>query len=355
MKTKIPPHTIGIDLGDKRHAICVLDNDGDIGEQRSITNHKESIRRLSRKYPKARMIMETGTHSPWISRMLQDLGHEVVVANARKLRMIYTNHRKSDEADALILARIGRFDPELLYPIQHGSEKHQRDLLQIKLRDTLVRQRVTIICSIRGVLKSLGIKTTSPSSACFTRRLRDTLSSQEKSDIFEIVEPSLEVIDLISKKIKIFDEKLTELAEKEYPESKRLRQISGVGIITALSFILIIDDPARFKNSRSVGAYLGLTPKRDQSGDTDKQLRISKAGNTYLRRLLVGSCQYALGKFGKECELRTRGLRLAERGGPRAKKKAVIATARKLATIMHSMLLNKSDYIAEPTQVSEAA
>ena len=141
MKTKIPPLTIGIDLGDKRHAIYVLDHDADILEQRSITNRKESIRRLSKKYPKARMIMETGTHSPWISRMLQGLGNEVIVANARKLRMIYMNHRKSDEADALILARIGRFDPELLYPIQHGSEKHQRDLIQIKIRDTLVRQR----------------------------------------------------------------------------------------------------------------------------------------------------------------------------------------------------------------------
>ena len=301
------------------------------------------------------MIMETGTHSPWISRMLQELGHEVIVANARKLRMIYMNHRKSDEADALILARIGRFDPELLYPIQHGSEKHQRDLIQIKLRDTLVRQRVTLICSIRGVLKSLGIKTTSPSSACFTRRLRDRLYSQEQSHILAILQPSLEVIDLLSEKIKIFDKNLIELAEKEYPETHRLREISGVGALTALTFLLIIDDPNRFKNSRSVGAYLGLTPKRDQSGDSDKQLRISKAGNSYLRRLLVSASQYALGPFGKDCDLRTRGLRLAERGGPRAKKKAVIATARKLASIMHSILLKQSDYIAESAQPSQAA
>ena len=354
MKTKIPPLTIGIDLGDKSHAICVLDNDGDIIEQRSITNRKQSIQRLSKKHPTARMVMETGTHSPWISRLLQDLGHEVIVANARKLRMIYMNHRKSDEADALILARIGRFDPELLYPIQHGSEKHQRDLLQIKVRDTLVRQRVTIICSVRGVLKSLGIKTKSPSSTCFTRRLLENLNPDDP-EIIAIVQPSLEVIDLLSEKIKFLDKKVLEMADKEYPETKLLRQISGVGALTALSFLLIIDDPQRFKNSRSVGAYLGLTPKRDQSGDSDKQLRISKAGNPYLRRLLVSASQYALGKFGKDCALRDRGLRLAQRGGPRAKKKAVIATARKLASIMHAMLLKNSDYIAETPKAAQAA
>jgi len=216
MKTKIPPQTIGIDLGDKRHAICVVDHDAEILEQRSITNHKESIRRLSKKHPQALMVMETGTHSPWISRMLQDLGHEVIVANARKLRMIYTNHRKSDEDDALILARIGRFDPQLLYPIQHGSEKHQRDLLQIKLRDTLVRQRVTIINSVRGVLKSLGIKTRSPSTSCFTRRLLETLSPDD-SDVIEILQPSLEVINLLFEKIKFLDKKILELAEKRIP------------------------------------------------------------------------------------------------------------------------------------------
>ena len=217
-----------------------------------------------------------------------------------------------------------------------------------------MRQRVTIICSVRGILKSLGIKTKSPSSVCFSRYLLEDLNP-DKPEVIELVQPSLDVIDLLSEKIKYFDKRVLEMADKEYPETKLLRQLSGVGALTALSFLLIIDDPNRFKNSRSVGAYLGLTPKRDQSGDCDKQLRISKAGNPYLRRLLVSASQYALGPFGKECDLRTRGLRLAERGGPRAKKKAVIATARKLASIMHSMLLNKSDYIAEYPKSAQAA
>lgn len=90
--------------------------------------------------------METGTHSPWISRFLLDLGHEVIVANARKLRAIYLNDRKSDEADAQMIARLARVDPKLLSPIQHGSEKYQRDQLLIKLRDTLVRLQTKNSC-----------------------------------------------------------------------------------------------------------------------------------------------------------------------------------------------------------------
>jgi transposase len=343
MKNIIPPLTIGLDLGDKNHAVCVLDQDGDTIEQRFITNHKESLRRLSKKFPGARIAMETGTHSPWISRLLIDFGHEVIVANARKLRAIYLNDRKSDEADAQMIARLARVDPKLLSPIQHGSEKKQRDLIQIKLRDALVRQRVTLICGVRGTLKSLGIQTKSPSSACFTRRLIEKISLSE-SAILEILKPTIEVIDTLSEKIKFLDKQITKMADEQYPETIRLRQICGIGALTALSFVLIIGDPHRFKSSRSVGAYLGLTPKRDQSGDSDKQLRISKAGDSYLRKLLVSASQYALGPFGKECDLRTRGLILAERGGPRAKKKAVIATARKLTSIMHSMLLHQSDY-----------
>lgn len=206
------------------------------------------------------------------------------------------------------------------------------------------RQRVTLICGVRGALKSLGIQAKSPSSPCFIRRLVEKLASARPA-VLEMLRPMLEVIDLLTVKIKLLDKKITQMAGEQYSETIRLRKISGLGALTALSFVLITDDPHRFKNSRSVGAYLELTPRRDQSGDSDKQLRISKAGDPYLRKLLVSAAQYALGPFGNECELRTRDQYLAERGGQRAKKKAVISTARKLATIMHSMLLHESDYI----------
>ena len=154
----VPNHVIGIDLGDKKHAICVLNANGEVLEQRTITNHRESLRRLSKKYPEARMVMEVGSHSPWISRFLGGLAHEVLVANPRKVRAIYNNDRKSDELDALMLAKLGRLDPSLLHPIKHQSEQAQRDLLQIKLRDNLVRQRVDIISAVRFTLKSLGYR-----------------------------------------------------------------------------------------------------------------------------------------------------------------------------------------------------
>ena len=342
MKKNSPSHFIGIDLGDVKHAICVLDAEGVVVEERSISNHRDSLRRLAKRYSDARVGLEVGMHSPWISRYLADLGLEVLVANARKLRAIYQNTRKSDEADAKLLARLTRFDPELLYPIQHVSEEHQRDLLQVKLRDNLVRQRVDVISAIRFTLKSMGQRLPSPNTNCFAKRARTLLA--DRPEILALIEPSLQVLDTMKEQILALDRAIERLCEEKYPETKRLRQIRGVGAITALCFVLTIGTPERFERPRDVGAYLGLVPKRDQSGRVDKELRISKAGDKYLRRLLVGSAQYILGPFGEDCELRRQGLRLAERGGRGAKKKAVVATARKLAVVMMTMWRDGSDY-----------
>lgn len=346
MKTKIPSITIGLDLGDKKHAICVLNQAGEIIDERTITNHRESLRRLSLKYPGARIALEVGTHSPWTSRMLCDLEHEVIVANPRKLRAVYANTRKSDQTDARMIARLARVDPSLLCPIQHRSEQSQRDLLQIKLRDNLVRQRVDIISCIRSSLKALGIRLPSPNTACFAKRCR-TLLTHEHSNVLEMIEPSLQIIDLLTKNIREFERQLEVLCEDRYPVTQRLRQVPGVGAITALSYVLTIGDPERFESSRDVAAYLGLVPKRDQSGELDKQLRISKAGDAYLRRLLVGSAQYILGHFGPDCDLKRKGLELAEKGGKRAKKKAVVAVARKLAVLLHTLWKTQADYQPE--------
>ena len=279
----------------------------------------------------------------------------MLVANPRKLRAIYQNDRKSDKLDAQILARLGRLDPNLLHPIQHQSEQAQRDLLQIKLRDNMVRQRVDIISSVRCTLKSLGIKVTSSNTNYFSKRAREQLS-EDHGELLAMIEPSLQVIDAMTKRIKELDKKIEQLAIDEYPEAQRLQQIRGIGPITALTFILTIGDPDRFAKSRDVGAYLGLVPKRDQSGDSDKQLRISKAGDAYLRRLLVSGAQYILGPFGEDCDLRRHGLKLAERGGRSAKKKAVVAIARKLSVIMHTLWSQQSDYQALRTaELDEAA
>ena len=346
MKKTTTQHTLGIDLGDRKHAICIIDQEGEIIQECMISNTREDLARLAKSYPDSLIAMEVGMHSPWISRFLQKLGHRVIVANPRKLRAIYENPRKSDKKDALMLAKLARADESLLSPIEHRSERAQRDLLQIKLRDNLVRQRVNIISSVRFILKSLGIKTKSPKTAYFTRHLRRQLE-EDYPEMLTLVEPSLLVIDSITAQVKALDKSIETLAAESYPETQLLSQITGVGALTSLAFVLTIEDPNRFKRARDVGSYIGLVPKRDQSGEMDKELRISKAGDRYLRTLLVNAAHYVLGPFGPDCELKRHGLKLAERGGTRAKKKAVIAIARKLSVLMLTLWKNKSTYELE--------
>lgn len=346
MRTKSSTRTIGLDLGDRKHAVCVLDAKGEIFKQESITNTRESLTALSKRHRGALMVMEVGMQSPWISRFLKDLGHRVLVANPRKVRAIYQNDRKSDRKDAEMLARIARSDEKLLHPIEHGTEEMQLDLLQIKLRDNLVRRRVDIISSVRFTLKSLGIKLRSPNTASFARHARKTLQAGHAS-VLVMIEPSLQVLDIMTEQIRALEKSIETTACEKYPETEFLTQIAGVGPLTSLTFVLTVGDPTRFRRRRDVASYFGLVPKRDQSGETDKQLRISKAGDSYMRRLLVNAAQYILGPFGPDCALKRQGIKLAERGGGRAKKKAVIAIARKLAVLMLALWYDEELYEPE--------
>lgn len=334
---------IGIDLGDSKHAICVTGKGGEVQREFWLANQRKELERLALDYPKARVAMEVGTHSPWISRLLESKGMEVFVANSRKLRAIYENERKCDRQDARMLAKIARLDPELLAPVRHGSEDSQKDLLPIKLRDALVRQRAAIINTVRASLKALGVRLELASTASFARQARQALQ-EERADLLGIIAPALSALEALGTQITVFDKAIDHIAVQRHPQAQKLRQIGGVGPITSLAFVLLVEDPQRFAQSRDVGSYLGLTPRRDQSGKTDKQLPISKAGNRYLRCLLVQSAQYLLGRHGKDCDLRRYGLRLAARGGKAAKKKAVIAVARKLSVLMLTLWRQGSDY-----------
>jgi len=173
-----------------------------------------------------------------------------------------------------------------------------------------VRQQVDIISSIRFTLKSMGVRVASPNTDCFAKRCRKNLAAVDPN-LLAMCEPSLQVVDELTKSIRELERRIEELCVECYPETEYLRQIAGVGPITALTFVLTIGDPMRFESMRDVAPYLGLVPKRDQSGETDKQLEISKAGDAYLRRLLVSAAQYILGPFGPDCELRRHGLQLA--------------------------------------------
>lgn len=337
--------TIGLDLGDKRHTFCVLDSHGEVLKKSLLLNERNELAKLAGTYPGALVVMEAGTHSPWISRFLDSLGMEIVVANPRKTRAIWQSERKSDERDALVLARLGRADRNLLSPIVHGSEEAQHDLLQIKLRDSLVRARVAVINSVRFTLKSLGYRVNKSSNESFHKLVVD----QVPESIRALIAPGVAAVAELTFRIKALEVSISRMAAEKYPQTIYLQQISGVGPITSLYFVLKIQNPQRFKRTRDIGAFVGLCPKRDQSGESDKELRISKCGDRYLRRLLVGAAHYILGPFGPESALRDYGLRLAQDGTAKAKKRAVVAVARKLAVLLLTLWKSRQPYEPFPT------
>lgn len=337
--------TIGLDLGDRRHTYYVLDGAGKMAREGSLGNTRQQLATMARSYPGATVVMEAGTHSPWVSRFLQELGLRVIVANPRKTRAIYQNERKSDRHDAMMLARLARMDPTLLHPVEHGSQEAQQDMLQLKLRDSLVRARVALINAVRFTLKSLGYPVSNPSS----ERFHKLVLSEVPESIGEMIAQNVAAIAELTQRIKALEVSISRLAAERYPETIYLQQVSGVGPITSLYFVLKVGTPGRFQRTRDIGAFLGLCPRRDQSGETDKELRISKCGDQYLRGLLVNAAQYILGPFGTDSALREHGLRLAQEGTARAKKRAVVAVARKLAVLLLTLWKSREPYESFPT------
>ena len=331
--------TIGMDLGDQNHVIVAMDAEGKEIEMKTIHNTELSLRKFFSRYHDATVAIEAGTHSPWISRLLKEIGCTVYVGNPRKLRVIWDSNDKSDLRDARILAMVCRVEPRLLWPIEHRDRQAYADLGIIKARDTLVQNRVRIINHIRSVTKTFGGRIPKCSTPSFSKQAPPHIPNELKDSL----EPLIFAIDLLTQQIKELERQINRLCKK-YPETTRLLQVPGVGPITALAFVLTIEDPNRFTKSRQVGAFLGLTPKRDQSGKCDKQLRISKAGNTYLRSLLVSCGHYIIGPFGTECDLRKYGLSIIVRGGKNAKKRAAVAIARKLAVLLHRLWISDQKY-----------
>lgn len=338
--TRTAKPTIGLDLGDKYSYLCMMDASGQIVEEGRIATTEEAFRRRFSSCEPARIAIEVGTHSPWVSRLLKESGHEVLVANPRKLRMIYENDGKTDRVDAEWLARVARLDPKLLAPIQHRGASAQVDLAQIRSRDALVNSRTQLVNHVRGVVKSFGGRVPSCSTPSFPKKSMPTIP--------EVLQPALspvvEMISTLNANIRDFDRRIDAMARDRYPQSEVLRQIKGVGPVTSMAYMLILEDPHRFKKSRSVGPYLGLRTRKNQSGEQDPQLRITKAGDVLLRRLLVGSAHYILGPFGPDCDLRRFGLARAQHGGKNAKKRAIVAVARKLAVLLHHLWITGEVY-----------
>jgi len=325
--------TVGLDLGDRNSWYCVLNEVGQIQLEQRVRTTVPALREVFGAIPRSRIALETGTHSPWVSRLLHELGHEVIVANARKVRLIGESRKKDDRLDAQTLARLARVDPALLCPVKHRSAQAQADLMMIRARAGLVRMRTGLVNTARGLAKSYGERLRS----CNVRNMNPDKAEGLRPELQVALQPLLATIESVSERIAEYNDRIEKLAQESYPQVALLKQVKGVGTLIALTFLLTLEDPHRFGKSRDVGGYLGLQPGRRKSGESEPQLHISKEGDPYLRTLLVQGAQHILGPFGVDCDLRRWGLKLAERGGRNGKKRAIVATARKLSVLLHHL------------------
>ena len=345
-----PNVTIGLDLGDKVSRVCEIDAGGKIVKTAAVATTPGAMERYFGGRPRCRVVLEASTHSPWVSRQLKVLGHEAVVANTSEVYAKRPRKRRNDRTDAEFLARQGRADVELLHPIEHRSVEAQQDLALLRARDQLVGARTKLISHVRGAVKSLGGRI----NKCSTEAFAKQAAGQVPEALRPTLTPLLEVIADLTRRIREMDKQVERMTE-EHPEAVRLQQLRGVGPVTSLAFVLAVEDPARFKRSRQVGAYFGLVPKLDDSSDSSPQLHITKAGDALVRKYLVNAAHYILGPFGTDCDLRRYGEAIAARGGKNAKKRAAIAVARKLAVMLHRLWVSEADYDPDWTQRRRAA
>jgi transposase len=330
--------TIGCDLGDKRSEICVLDADGNVKLRTSVRTGQQWMKGFFTR-PGAHVVIEVGPHSRWVSELLMELGHRVTVANPRRVKLISANDNKTDGHDAELLARLGRSDAKLLAPVQHRGSDVQRDLAVAKARDVLVAMRTKLVNHVRGTVKTFGERLPKCAAESFARRTRALVPDNLKPAL----EPMYEMLSRLDEQIKEQDKHIERIAAR-YPDVDVVSQPSGVGTLTGLAFVLTVEDKNRIPKSRMAGAFFGLRPRKRKSGDSDPQLRITKGGDPFVRRLLVNAANYILGPFGPDTTLRRWGLELAQRGGKNAKKRAKVAVARKLAVLMHRLWVTGEVY-----------
>lgn len=330
--------TIGIDVSDKKSTICILDAGGAVVERSTCATTRSGVEVFFKDRGRAVVVLEVGTHSRWMSAQLKDLGHDVVVANPFHVRLIYAGRNKNDVLDAESLARLARVDRKLLHEVQHRSRDAQTSLALIRSRDVLVRSRTNFINHVRATVKSDGGRVPSCDADAFAKKSPTFLPAA----LSAALQPIVEMIGDLTERIRGLDRTIEHVSKTLYPETARLLQVPGVGPVTALSFVLSIEDEKRFTDARQIGPFLGLVPRQRQSGEMDPHLRITKAGNGYLRRLLV-NCAHHIISRGPDTDLQRFGNRLCPPGAKR-KKRAVVAVARKLSVLLLRLWQSKNPY-----------
>jgi transposase len=336
--------TVGLDVGDKYSQLCVLDGAAEVLEEARIRTTPDALRRRFEALDPSLVALEVGAHSPWVSRVLEDLGHECLVANPAALYR--KGQKKNDKLDAERLARWRAPTPRCCVPSDTPARTCRRTWRCFTRGTRWWGPGPKLINTARGLVKAYGARLPDCDARSFARKVKDAVPLALRAAI----EPLLRSVEQLSEEIHFLDGHVEALADQKYAQTAAMRQITGVGALTSVAFALVLRDPYRFRRSRQVGPYLGLTRRENKSGESDPELHISKAGNEYLRQLLVGSAHYILGPFGPECDLRRWGLHKAQ-GGKNAKKRAVVAVARKLAVLMHRLWLTGEVY--EPLRQEE--
>jgi transposase len=320
-----------------------MDPKGRIVSRDEISTTRAALKAKFGAMNRARIVLEACGQSNWIARLLESFGHEVYVANPRQLHLISKSVKKTDRNDAHLLARIGRADLGLLQPTHLRDQSSIEARTVLNARRNLVQVRTRLINSVRASAKGFGQKLKTCGSDNFATIATGGLSP----DLRALIQPQLDTLVFLQQQIERYDEEIEKLGRERFPQTALLRPIFGVGPQIALAFVAAIDDPKRFARSRDVGPYLGLTPRRDQSGDSDPKLRISKHGDGGMRSLLVSAAAHVLRKNAPDSDLKRFGLRIqGPSPTPRSRARARIAVARKLAVLMHRLLRNGEVYEA---------
>lgn len=334
--------TIGADVSDRTTKICVMTK-AEGGERRIVVEttcattkagFEEALSKFDRSWP---VVFETGTHCRWMDRLFKEMGFKTIVGNPGKIPSITKSNTKNDRNDARELARLAIADPAMLHPVFLRDEVYQQMLRFHHARNMLISQRTQTINQIRGFAKSMGHRIECSS----TEKFHELSKADWPRELEECAWPLMGVLKTVNLKIKAYDRLIERLAERpEFkPMVERVRVVYGVGVIGSTVFVAAIGGrPDRFDHTRDIGAYLGMIPKQDQSGDDDKQLHITHAGADIVRATLVECAGVVMMSNAKDTDLKLKGLRIAMHGGGIAKKKAKVAVARALAVTMLALL-----------------
>lgn len=323
--------TIGFDLGSKQSFFCILGIDGEVERESSLPMSRANVERFLAGEPTSRVVLEACGVSRWAAKIARDLGHEVVIANPRRLALITQSYRKSDRNDAYKLADLGQVRPRLLSPVHSRGDRSYLGQMHQRVRSQLVQIRTGLVNLVRGCARTSGYPLPKCSTQAFAKRCAEALPGELRT----VLGPVLAELESVNARIAECEKETERLGQEVFPEAHCLRQVAGVGPVLSLAFVCAVEDPMRFEDSRSVGAYFGLAPRSRQSGARAPQLRISKQGDPEVRRLLVSAATYILGPFGPDCDLRRYGKRIATSGSQSARAKSRIAVARKLAVLLH--------------------